>query len=171
MLIPTVTTDRLTLRAPRESDLPAFAAFRASDRTSFLGGPFDETDSFKQLCAIAGHWQIRGFGRWMVADRTTDEPLGVVGLFFPVHWPEPELAWSVFAAGEGRGVAHESACAARDYAYDSLGMTTLISCIDPANSRSIALARRMGATPDGHFDHPRSGAIHVWRHPGPGDTP
>ncbi|MFN6977869.1 MAG: GNAT family N-acetyltransferase, partial [Gemmobacter sp.] len=111
--IPRIETARLVLRAPVASDFPAFAAFRASDRARSVGGPYGEREAFQQLCAIAGHWQMRGYGRWMVADRATDAPLGVVGPFMPVGWPEPEIGWSVFDGAEGRGVAFEAALAAR----------------------------------------------------------
>ena len=52
--IPEVQTDRLTLRAPRLTDLPALAAFFATDRSGFVGGPTDETGSFTKLTARIG---------------------------------------------------------------------------------------------------------------------
>ncbi|MEM9778899.1 MAG: GNAT family N-acetyltransferase, partial [Pseudomonadota bacterium] len=117
--------------------------------------------------ALIGQWALRGYGRWMVADRSTDAPLGVVGLFHPEDWPEVEVAWSVFAQGEGRGIAHEAATAARSYAYQTLGMQPLISMVDPENTRSVALAKRMGATFEREFHHPSYGTMYIWRHPGP----
>lgn len=168
--IPTLTTDTLTLRAPRMDDLRAYAEFAASPRTEIIGGPFNEAQAFDQLGEILGHWQLRGFGRWMVADKTTDEPLGVVGLFHPADWPEPEVAWKVFDAAEGRGVAHEAAVAARGYAYDTLGWHRVVSCISPYNDRSIALAKRMGCTREEDFAHPEYGPLQVWRHLGPEDV-
>jgi ribosomal-protein-alanine N-acetyltransferase len=168
-MIPTLTTERLTLRAPRLSDFEAHAAFRASDRAAFVGGPNDRASAWSHLASMAGQWLLRGYGRWVVADRETDAPLGVVGLHHPDDWPEPELAWSVYAEGEGRGIAFEAARAARAHAYGALGWTTLISFVDPANARSAALARRMGCTPDGTHDHPRFGTFHVMRHPAPSE--
>jgi len=137
--IPTLQTERLTLRAPRFDDFEAYAAFRGSDRAKMLGGPFNRDEAFNQLGEIAGHWLLRGFGRWIVADRADDTPLGIVGLYYPVGWPEPEIAWSVFEAGEGRGIAFEAALAARDYAY----------------------------TQESVFAHETLGPMHVWRHPAP----
>lgn len=164
-MIPTLYTDRLTLRAPRWDDFEAYAAFRASPRMVTTGGPFTRSEAFGQLCAILGHWQLRGYGRWMVADQENDTPLGIVGLYYPEGWPEPELAWSVFDAAEGRGIANEAACTARDHAYDTLGWTTLISAVDPQNTRSVALAKRMGCTQEAPFEHPVYGTLHIWRHP------
>ncbi|MEM9138761.1 MAG: GNAT family N-acetyltransferase, partial [Pseudomonadota bacterium] len=93
--------------------------------------------------------------------------VGRVGLWFPDGWPEPEIGWSLTAEGEGRGIAHEAALAARAYAYDTLGWTTAISLISPDNVRSIALAERMGCTREPDFEHAEYGTMGVWRHPGP----
>ncbi|WP_045996765.1 GNAT family N-acetyltransferase [Loktanella sp. S4079] len=173
-MIPTLQTKRLTMRAPRWDDFDAYAAFRASDRTKLLGGPFTRERAFTQLAEIAGHWALRGFGRWIVADRETDAALGVVGLYYPEGWPEPEIAWSLFANAEGRGIAQEAAVTARNYAYQTLGWTTAISLIDPANTRSVALAKRLGCTDGETFQHNTLGLMHIWRHPSPdaaGTTP
>ncbi|MBI1220366.1 MAG: GNAT family N-acetyltransferase [Rhodobacteraceae bacterium] len=165
--IPTIETEHLVLRPPRMEDFEAYAAFRASPRAAFVGGPNPRPTAFNQFCALLGHWHLRGFGRWMVADRVTDAPLGVVGPYYPADWPEPELAWTVFAAAEGRGVAYEATLAARAFAYRSLGWTTAISVVDPANARSAALARRLGAQPDGVHQHETFGTLQIWRHPAP----
>lgn len=163
--IPTLETERLRLRAPRASDLDAYAAFRASERARVLGGPYTRAQAFEQLGELIGHWHLRGFGRWMVADRGSDAPLGVVGLFFPEDWPEPEIAWSVFDEAEGKGVAHEAALAARDYAYATLGWSSVVSLVAPDNARSAALARRLGAKVEGQHPHPLFGPLDIWRHP------
>ncbi|GIT91201.1 acetyltransferase [Jannaschia pagri] len=169
-MIPTLTTARLTLRAPTLADFEAHAAFRASDRAAFVGGPSDRSISWGHFAAIPGQWALRGYGRWLVADRDADAPLGIVGLHHPDDWPEPELAWTMYAAGEGRGVAQEAALAARAYAYDTLGWTTLMSFVDPANTRSMALALRLGCHPDGTHSHPQFGTFHVMRHPAPSEA-
>lgn len=168
--IPTFEEGRLRYRMPRIDDLDAYLAFRASERAAGVGGANpDRTQAFQNLAAIVGHWHLRGFGRWLIADTATDAPLGVVGLLYPENWPEPEIAWSVFETAEGKGIAHEAARVARRYAYQTLGWTTVISCIMPDNTRSVALARRLGARHDGDFDHPTLGTLNIWRHPGPED--
>lgn len=165
--IPTLETERLRLRAPTAADFEAFATYNASERSRTVGGPFDEGQAFHRFCALIGHWQVRGFGRWLIADRQTDAALGVSGLYQPVGWPEPEVAWTVFGDAEGRSIAFEAATAARAFAYATLGWTTVMSAVDPANTRSVRLAERLGCRPDGTFDHAVHGTLHIWRHPGP----
>ena len=162
--IPTVETENFRLRAPQMSDLDAYNVFGAYYRSAGVGGPFTEAQSFQRLAALIGHWDLRGFGRWMVADKDTNEPLGVVGLIYPSDWPETEIAWTVFEKAEGKGVAYECALAARKYGYDVLGLKTLISCTMEGNTRSEVLAQRMGATRDADFAHPDYGTMRVWRH-------
>lgn len=165
--IPTLMTERLRLRAPRLSDLEAYAEFGASERSRTVGGPFSEERAFSKLATLLGHWALRGFGRWIVTDRDADAPLGIVGLTYPLGWPEPEVAWTVFSGAEGKGVAYEAAAAARRYAFETLGFRSLISCVHPTNARSTALARRLGAVQNGEFEHPEYGVLQVWRHPAP----
>ncbi|MHA6263124.1 GNAT family N-acetyltransferase [Arenibacterium sp. CAU 1754] len=169
MQIPTLHTARLTLRAPGTEDFETFAAFYASDRSKFVGGPLTKEGSWRMLAMEIGHWTLAGFGRWIVD--VTDGPscVGLVGLFAPHGWPEPEIGWDLFDGYEGKGYATEAALAARTYAYDVLGWNTAISLVKPANTASAAVAERMGACRDGMFDHERHGALIVYRHPAPAD--
>ena len=82
LIIPTVETENLRLRAPEWRDFDAYAAFRMGERALHVGGSCTRAQAFDKLGEIIGHWHLRGYGRWMVADKQTDAPLGVVGLFY-----------------------------------------------------------------------------------------
>lgn len=166
-MIPTLHTERLTLRAPTEADFPPFRDFYAGARSHFVGGPLTAEMAWRMMAMEIGHWWLRGFGRFIVAEAATGTPVGLIGPFCPHGWPEPEIGWDLFDGFEGRGYATEAALASRDWAYDSLGWTTAISLIKPANTASARLAARMGATLDGNFTHERHGPMQVWRHPAP----
>lgn len=167
--IPEIETDRLRMRLPRMADLSAHAEFRASDRSKGVGGPYDYPSSFHHLAGIIGQWQLRGYSRWMVTDKSTGEPYGVVGVYHPEDWPEPEIGWSIYANGEGKGIAHEAALATRDFVYSTLGWTRIVSLIMDGNDRSIRLAERLGCRQEGDpFVHSDLGKLNVWVHPEPG---
>ena len=162
--IPTLETQRLVLRSPELRDFEAYAEFLASARSAGIGGRRTRDQAFQEFCALIGHWKIRGYGRWIVADRTSDAALGVIGIMYPEGWPEPEIAWSVFEVAEGRGLAYEAAVRVRLYVYETLGWERIVSCTMADNPRSMALARRMGAVHEYDFEHAKLGRLFVWRH-------
>ena len=165
--IPTLETERLTLRPPKVADFDAFADFYASDRAKFVGGPLTRESAWRMLAMEVGHWSLAGFGRWIVTTKDSDAPIGLVGLFCPDGWPEPEIGYDLFANSEGQGYATEAALASRDHAYDVLAWPTAISLINPANIGSKGVATRMGASFEEMYQHERHGALELWRHPAP----
>lgn len=167
--IPTISTPRLTLRPIEARDFAGFADFYASDRSKFVGGPATAEQSWRMLATELGHWALRGFGRWAVEETETGKLAGIIGPWKPEGWPEPELGWDLMNGFEGKGYATEAALAAREYAYDTLGWTTAISLVAADNAGSRNVAKRMGATFEGMFDHERHGTLEVWRHPSPDD--
>ena len=165
--IPVIETERLVLREPRMADLPAFAAFAASDRARFVGGanptPYAAWDGLR---GMLGHWLLRGFGWWTAEDRATGATAGRLGIGHHIDWPEPELGWHLFDGFEGRGLAHEAALAVRRW-WRGRGHPAPISLIDPGNARSIRLAERLGAVPEREITL-RGAPCTIWRHPAEG---
>lgn len=166
----TLTTERLILRRPTEGDWPQWRAFCMTDRAvhfpSMHGDPFG---AFQGFAAQLGHWQIRGFGLWAVTTHDDDTALGMIGPYHPDGWPENEIGWTIFSdQSAGKGIATEAATAALRDAYTRLGWTTAVHYIRTENTRSIALAERLGSRLDPNAETPRpdipGGA---WRHPGP----
>ena len=168
--IPVLETERLILRAPQESDLDAMAGFWASDRSHILGGPVSRHEAWRKLAGMIGHWAMRGYGFFVLQEKSDGAPLGGVGIISPEGWSEPEIGWHVFEGAEGKGYAYEAALKVRAYADEVLGIATPISHIAAENSRSIALAKRLGATFEREAvvaGHP----CHIYRHPRVEDLP
>ena len=69
LAIPVLTTERLTLREPREADFPTMLAFNDSPRTAFVGGPLERRWIWRGLLANIGHWALRGYGFYSVDTR------------------------------------------------------------------------------------------------------
>ncbi|UWS79900.1 GNAT family N-acetyltransferase [Phaeobacter sp. G2] len=167
--VPTIETQRLMLRQPALSDFEPLCAFYASPRADFVGGQMEPDKVWRHLALEIGHWQLRGYGRWTLEEKDSGKPAGIIGLWNPEGWPEPEIGWDLFEGFGGKGYATEAATAARTYAYETLGWTTAISLVAPENHGSRAVAQRLGATRDGDFAHVRLGALEVWRHMSPDD--
>ena len=169
LTIPTLTTDRLTLRAPHPDDFDTFADFFMSERAAFVGGPATREQSWRMLACELGHWPLRGYGRWAVDETETGRFAGIIGPWNPEGWPEPEIGWDLMNGFEGKGYATEAALASLVYAHDRLGWKSAISLVSPPNHASRKVAQRLGATHDGMFEHERHGPLEVWRHLSPKD--
>ena len=141
-------TDRLILRRPTVSDVPAMSAYSASERACYTGGFQGTMRAWMQSAGTLGHWEIRGYGLWAVTLRDTGDIVGLVGPFYPDGWPETEFGWMLFDGYEGQGYAEEAARAALAHARESFGWTDIVHYIVAKNTRSIALAEKLGATLD-----------------------
>jgi len=164
-IVPVVEAGEMLLRGYREADFEAFAAFAASPRSCFVGGPQGRWEAWKSFMAGIGHWGLRGYGMWIMECRETGAVAGRIGVVFNDGWHEPELAWHMFEGYEGRGLAYQGALAAREYAARHWGMGALMSYIDPANRRSVRLAERLGARHEREVEV-LGGPCQLWRHPG-----
>ena len=164
--IPVLETPRLVLRGPQAQDYPDFKATFASYRSRFMGGPLNGYEAWMLYAAEIGHWEIRGFGMWMIHLRDSGETVGMAGGWFPAKWPERELAWIIWPDKAGRGFALEATHRVRRHLYDDLRWDGVVSYIDPKNLDSIRLAERLGAVKD-HDAPSVDGTDAVYRHPSP----
>ena len=148
MAIPTLTTERLVLRPFEAEDFPAWAAMNADAEFARVFGspaPISAEDAWRSLAVQIGHWTLRGFGMWAVAERSAPRAfLGRVGFFEPEGWPGFELGWALAPAVWGRGYATEAALACLERAFTTMNRSRVISLILPENTRSAGVARRIG---------------------------
>ncbi|WP_298849489.1 GNAT family N-acetyltransferase [uncultured Ruegeria sp.] len=163
--IPTIETERLTLRAPHLDDLPAMTAFFATKRSHMVGGPKDPLGSWDSLAKRLGHWALNGFGLWHLTEKSSRSFVGWAGMINVPGWQEPELGWTLMEQAEGKGLAFEAAQAARAYAARHQGLNGVISYIAHANGRSRTLAERLGATLEQQDAELLGKRAQIWRHP------
>lgn len=153
--IPTLRTDRLVLRAFRESDLDAFAAMSADPevmRYIGTGDTIDRAMAWRHLALFNGHWTLKGHGMWAIERADDGALLGRAGFLDPPGWPGLEVGWLLAREHWGSGYAREAAAAALRFGFDVLRRDRLISLVHPDNSRSCRLAEALGAQRDGDVE-------------------
>jgi RimJ/RimL family protein N-acetyltransferase len=89
-----------------------------------------------------------GGGQWAVVDKFSGTLLGRAGLNLPERpdWPGIEVGWTMDPKQWGHGYATEAATRAVEYGFGVVGADELFSVILPENTRSIAVAIRLGFT-------------------------
>jgi RimJ/RimL family protein N-acetyltransferase len=158
---PVLVTQRLRLRAWKESDLPAFAALNADPRVmEHFPKLLTRAESDERAVKIMDHFDRHGFGLWAVEVAGGPDFIGFVGLNVPAYeahfTPCVEIGWRLAYDYWNKGYASEGAKAAVAFAFDELQLDEIVSMTVPANRRSRAVMERLGMThsPEDDFEHP-----------------
>jgi RimJ/RimL family protein N-acetyltransferase len=163
---PVLETPRLVLRGWRREDFAPYAAMLADDATArFItarGRGLGEGEAWSETMWLVGHWQMLGYGMFVVEERSTGAFLGRVGPLHPPWWPDFEIAWSLAPAARGKGFATEAARAAIDWSFEALGRERIVSIIDPRNHASQRVAERLGQHRSGETFTPFRQPCDIW---------
>jgi RimJ/RimL family protein N-acetyltransferase len=150
MIGPTLETARLILRPPIQADFDGFAAMAAEEDTMrFLGGTMPRDVAWRLMATLTGAWPLLGFSMFSVIEKESGTWVGRLGPWRPGGeeggWPGNEVGWGLLSRAQGKGYAYEGAIAAMDWAFENLGWSEVIHCIDARNTPSIVLAERLGS--------------------------
>ena len=151
--VPELRTERLLMRGWRFDDYEPWAAILADPAVGAgLGKPSGLTphEAWLDMSVLSAHWNLRGFGHWVLEDLATHELIGRAGLYHPPDWPDLEVGWTVARGHWGNGYALEAGRAAASWAHEELGRDHVVSLIDPSNTQSIRVAEKLGASLEGH---------------------
>ena len=165
--IPTLTTARLRLRAFRPADLDPYAAMQANPevmRHMVMGRTSTRTEVWHTMASSLGQWALRGYGMWACEAIAGTAFVGSVGIFQPLDWPEPELAYALDEPFWGQGLATEAVTAARDWLFQHFPFPRAASFIRPQNHRSKRVVERLGAVCERTFEL-RGSVYEYWVHP------
>jgi RimJ/RimL family protein N-acetyltransferase len=168
--IPTVMTARLRLRAFQADDLEAYAAMQANPevmRYLLTGHTATRIAVWYTMLTSLGAWALRGYGMWAVEKIAGDVFVGSVGVFEPLDWPEPEIAYSLDQPFWHQGFAR--AAAARDWLFAQFARPRR-QLRPPTEPASIRVAERLGATCEGTIEL-RGATFQHWVHRLPPDQP
>jgi RimJ/RimL family protein N-acetyltransferase len=158
--LPVLRTERLVLRVPTMGDLSVW--------TSICQDAFGDTaeEAWTQFSYYTACWTLHGHGLFTVI-RKDDEQIGgfvILGLEWGDH--EPELGYMFDTAFRMQGYATEACAAVRDFGFELLGRGKFVSYVKSTNSRSNALAERLGASRDARAEAAFGPDQHVWRYGG-----
>ena len=145
---PTLETPRLILRGWRPEDFAPYAAMLADPETArFItrhGEPYSEHQVWGEMAWLIGHWQMLGYGMFVVEERATGNFVGRIGPLAPPGWPGFEIAWGLARPAWGKGYAQEAARTAIDWSFETLPLDRIVSIIHPDNHPSQRVAERVG---------------------------
>lgn len=152
MIVPTLTTARLTLSPPQLSDFEDSRAMWADPLVvRHVGGrAFTEEESWTRLMRARGLWDVLGFGYWAVRETATGRYVGEVGFadlrreLRPSLQGLPEMGWVLAAWSHGQGFGTEAVGAGLAWIDQALAPEVVPCIIDVENTASLALAAKMG---------------------------
>lgn len=159
-----IETARLLVRHFRESDLPAFVAYRndpAVARYQSWGAALTEErasvfiDEMKSARpGVPGEWF-----QFAVALKTTGGLIGDCGLRVNIEEPrQAEIGYGFASEHQGNGYATEAIAAVLDFAFGALGLHRVHAYVICENVRSVDLLERLGMRREAHF------LEHYWHH-------
>ena len=161
-MIPTLHTERLTLRPYARSDWEAYLAFAGSARTRYMGGPIKPADAWGWFTNDTASWALYGFGT--LAIEVDGQQAGFAGLVQPPNFPEPECGWALFEGFEGHGYATEAGAAMLAHTFATTTLDTIVSYVDPDNAASAAVAHRLGGVEDKTAEGPFGQKNRIFRY-------
>lgn len=154
MIVPTLDTARLRLRAHRLEDFEAYAATWADPAvTRYLAdgatksGPEAWTSFLRQI----GQWHLLGYGSWVVEEKETGQVVGTIEFVDrrgegPFRDGVLELGWMFAAAASGKGYAMQALAAVLAWGRTKFGAARVIAITAPDNIASMRVAAKCGFT-------------------------
>jgi RimJ/RimL family protein N-acetyltransferase len=147
------TPANVSLRRPTSADGVALARLWLDPRVmEFLGGVREREQAARAVDAFVDHWEVHGFGMYVVEVDGLNDPVGVCGL--NVLEDEPghpiELNYALHPSAWGRGIATRAAQTVLSNDARRLSVDEVVAITQEANRPSQRVLERLG------FDHQQS---------------
>lgn len=156
-MLPVLESKRLIILPwiPEVDALQAFDIYSNSNFSSCMGceGFHTQKENVSysdQLNDETGFWAILG--------KQTQELMGGILLrkLFDINenpTSNYEIGWHIHQEAWGKGYATEAALKIMDYSFHSLNLPALVAVIDPKNTASLKVAKKLGMTSLGITDN------------------
>ena len=151
-MIPSLETARTVLRGHTLDDFNASAAMWADENVVryITGRPSTQEESWSRLLRYIGHWQLLGFGYWVVEDKVSGLFLGEVGFadyhrhIEPSLDGKPEAGWAFARAAHGKGLATEAVLRIVEWSDTHLPNKVTSCVVAPEHTASLNVAQKAG---------------------------
>lgn len=148
---PPLTDGFVTLRAWRDTDVPALTAMMDEPeiaRWTRAPSPYEERHALEWMATHSTMMRRRAELPLAIADAQSDELIGSMGLRFPDEG-RGEFGYVVATGARRRGVATRALRLYSQWAFDELGVERLEVLVQPGNVASLAVAERVGFRREG----------------------
>lgn len=142
-----IETPRLLMREMTQDDYPALAAILTDEQAMYAyEGAFLQEEVQEWLDRQFLRYEKDGFGLWAVVLKETNEMIGQAGITLQEVEGEtmPEIGYLFNRAYWRKGYAAEAATACKEYAFENMGLTEIVSIIRDTNIASMNVAIRNG---------------------------
>jgi len=164
-------TDRLLLRELTAEDVPALALILGDAQVMrhSVRGVLTEKATREFVGGCIFSYQANDFGPWAVVEKCSSAFIGFCGLNAePVEGTEEvEIGYRLDRAFWGKGLATEAAAATLAYAFETLGIDSVIAIVEPENFASVNVIEKLGFNTFIHSQYHRHG-VKIYRMTLPG---
>jgi RimJ/RimL family protein N-acetyltransferase len=141
-------TQRLILRDFTLEDVSQLAPILSDPRVMEFSpkGVLSTVETQGKIEEFIALYQNRGFGKWAVIFKATNQLIGYCGIALERidGMDEPELGYRLEPAFWGQGLATEAAKPALNYGLGQLQLPYLLGIVEPANTASAKILKKLG---------------------------
>lgn len=141
-------TDRCMVRETTVEDVDAFyELYKDKEITEYMEPLFEDRDEEIEYTKsyIKNVYEFYGFGMWTVVEKNLGKVIGRAGVSYREGFALPELGFMIGKEFWRQGYAYEVCSAIANYVYENYDMEELLIFIEPQNTPSIFLAKKLGA--------------------------
>jgi len=151
-----LTTPRLSLRELGQSDAASIFEYRSAPEVSrYQNWEPHTVDEVRDFISSLSYPAFTEAGEWSQLGITLRESGVIIGdCGVRISGPDSQLAEigiSLNPAFQGHGFASEALHALLKHLFSEIGVHRIIGSVDPRNSASIALMKRIGMRQEAHY--------------------
>ena len=142
-------TKRCLIRETAVEDVDAFyELYEDEEITRYMEPLFEDRDEEIEYTKsyIKNVYEFYGFGMWTIVLKDNGEVIGRAGVSYREGFEHPELGFMIGTKYQRQGLAYEVCSAILEYMHENYEMEEILIFIEPQNTPSILLAKKLGAS-------------------------